>query len=336
MIEKKIKLNWWQINLNQRNIKKDFNNSLDKKLISQGSVTKKIEQKICSKLKIKHCVLNTSGTASLYLSLLYIKNRVNNSKKNEVIISDRSWISPAHAAYLLGLKLVFVDVKKDIPICDEKEITKKINNKTLCVICVQLNGRAVDVDYIKRKNKKIFIIEDAAQSFYSKKNENFIGTRGDIGIFSFSMGKIITSGQGGAIITNSKKIFNSIKLLKNNGIIDRYVDKWNMPGFNFKFTDIQASILISQINNLKQNKSKLINLFNYYKKKIKNIPNIELVDKKLEKGRIPLYIECISKNKKIIFKKIIDSKKFIRTNYQCLYKTKYFKDFVKKKEIFKK
>ena len=91
------------------------------------------------------------------------------------------------------LKLIFVDTKKDQPLPDENELISKIN-KTLCIICVQLNGRSIDVNYIKKK--KVFILEDVAQSFYSKTNNSYIGTNGDIGIF-FSMGKIVTSGQGG-------------------------------------------------------------------------------------------------------------------------------------------
>ena len=110
------------------------------------------------------------------------------------------------------------------------------------------------------------------------------------------MGKIVTSGQGGAIVTKNNNIYKSILLLKNNGVTNRYVDKWNSPGLNFKFTDIQASILLEQIKKLK-NKKKLNKLFFYYKKILINIPNIKLVDEKLVNGRIPLYIECYSKKK---------------------------------------
>ena len=91
-------------------------------------------------------------------------------------------------AYILGLKLVFVDTKKDQPLPDENELISKINNKTLCIICVQLNGRSIDVNYIK-KEKSIYL-RRCAQSFYSKTKNSYIGTNGDIGIFSFSMGKL--------------------------------------------------------------------------------------------------------------------------------------------------
>ena len=211
---KKINLDWWKININKPKIKSNLIATFDKKLFSQGNVSAKVESEICRKIKVKHCVLTPSGTSAILLALLYFKMKVDDPKKNEVIISDRSWISPAHAAYFLDLKLIFVDTKKDEPLPDENEIISKVNSKTLCIVCVQLNGRAIDVNYIK-KRKKVLILEDAAQSFYSKYNNKFVGTNGDIGTLSFSMGKIVTSGQGGAIITNNKNIYNSINLLKN-------------------------------------------------------------------------------------------------------------------------
>jgi|TARA_B110000483_G_scaffold243516_1_gene333778 dTDP-4-amino-4,6-dideoxygalactose transaminase len=333
-MKEKINLNWWAININRAKTRKDLLNSFDKKLFSQGKISAEVENEICKKIKSKYCILTPSGTSAIVLSLMYFKMRVNDPKKNEVIISDRSWISPAHAAYFLNLKLVFVDTKKDLPLPDENDIISKINKKTLCVICVQLNGRAIDVNYIKNK-KKVFILEDAAQSFYSKSKKNFIGTTADIGILSFSMGKIVTSGQGGAVITNSNIINKSIKLLKNNGIENRYVDKWNSPGLNFKFTDIQATILLEQIKKIKETKKKLIKLYLYYKKRLNEINDIVLVDDKLVTGRIPLYIECYSKKKNLIFNKIKNSKKMIRVNYQSLHKTEYFQKFLSNKKTFK-
>ena len=332
-MKEKINLNWWNIDINRSKTRKDLLNSFDKKLFSQGKISSKVENEICKKIKSKHCILTPSGTSAVMLSLMYFKMKTNDPKKNEIIISDRSWISPAHAAYFLNLKLVFVDTKKDLPLPDENDIISKINEKTLCIICVQLNGRAIDINYIKNK-KKVFILEDAAQSFYSKAKNKFIGTSADIGILSFSMGKIVTSGQGGAVITNSNTINKSIRLLKNNGIENRYVDKWNSPGLNFKFTDIQAAILLQQIKKIEQTKRKLIRLYYFYKKKLNEINDIFLVDEKLVTGRIPLYIECYSKKKNLIFNKIKNSKKMIRVNYQSLHKTEYFRKFLRSKKIF--
>ena len=79
-----------------------------------------------------------------------------------------------------------------------------------------------------KKRKKVFILEDAAQSFYSKTKNSYIGTNGDIGVFSFSMGKIVTSGQGGAIVTKNNNIYKSILLLKNNGVINVKKKKFNI------------------------------------------------------------------------------------------------------------
>ena len=161
----KMNLNWWAININRAKMRKDLLNSFDKKLFSQGKISAEAENEICKKIKSKYCILTPSGTSAIVLSLMYFKMRANDPKKNEVIISDRSWISPAHAAYFLNLKLVFVDTKKDLPLPDENDIISKINKKTLCVICVQLNGRAIDVNYINRVTKGVYEFGSVFKTF---------------------------------------------------------------------------------------------------------------------------------------------------------------------------
>ena len=99
-MKKKLGLNWWNININKPKIKSNLIDSFDKRFFSQGKISAKVEKEIC-KIKIQHCALTPSGTTAIYLALLYFKMKVNDSKKNEVIISDRSWISPAHALIFL-------------------------------------------------------------------------------------------------------------------------------------------------------------------------------------------------------------------------------------------
>ncbi len=329
---KKINLNWWNINIVNKKNKANLFKAFKNKKFTQGSVCEILEEKVRKKINAKHALLTPNGSSALLLALIYFKQL--KPSKTEVLISNRSWIAPAHAAYVLGLKLKFVDVKKDYPMPDEKQIIKKINNKTLCVICVQLNGRSVDVTFLKKKCKDVFLLEDSAQSFFSKTNEKFIGTNGHAGILSFSMGKIVSSGQGGALITNDSKMFHKLKLIKNHGIINRYTDKWGTFGFNFKFTDIQASILLNQIDNLENTKKKLLKLYNYYKKKLEKNKNIKLIDEKLSKGQIPLYIECYSTKKLKIINLLKKYNVYPRVNYPSLHTTKYFKKFLKKNENF--
>jgi len=330
---------WWKIKINQENLKQ-INNSFKSKHFSEGRVTKNLELKIKNYLKVKYSIVTTSGTSAIFLILIYLCQKY--KKKNEIIISNRSWISPAHSSHILGLKLFLVDVKKNFPIANEEKIIQSINKNTLAIICVQLNGRSVDIDFIKKsKNYKMykpFILEDAAQSFSSKHNKKYIGTIGNAGILSFSMGKIVSSGQGGAVITNNKNLDRKLRLIKNNGIVNRYTDTWNTFGLNFKFTDIQASLLIKQINKIHINIKKLRSLYKFYEKNLKEIKSLSLIysSKDFKNGWVPLYVECLSNKRNKIIKLLNKNKIQARKIYPSLNTTKYLITKGKKFEASKK
>lgn len=317
---------WWKIKINKENLKQ-VNNSFKSKLFSEGVITKKLETKIKKYLKVKHVIATTSGTSAILLILIYLQQKY--KFKNEIIISNRSWISPAHSCHILGLKLHLVDVKKNYPIANEEKIIQSINKKTLAIICVQLNGKSVDISKIKKsknyKKYKPFILEDSAQSFSSKHNGKFIGTFGDAGILSFSMGKIVSSGQGGAIITDDNLLDKKLRLIKNNGIINRYTDRWNTFGLNFKFTDIQASLLLKQIDKINFNVKKLKSLYKFYENNLKNTKSLSLIytSKDFKHGWVPLYVECLSSKRDKILNILKKNKIQARKIYPSLNSTKY-------------
>ena len=215
-------ISWWKIkfdNREKRSLIKAFN---DRKL-SQGPFTKILENKISDKLKVKYACAVTSGTSSLILGLYSLGFKPG----DEIIVPNRTWVATAHAAKVLGLKVVLCDVKKNIPIIDETQISKLITKKTKAIICVHLNGRGCDIKKIKKiiHKRNISIIEDSAQALFSKFKKNvFLGTIGDIGCFSFAMTKILPTGQGGLIVTNNRKIYNKIKLVKNHGVVDNFTE----------------------------------------------------------------------------------------------------------------
>ena len=151
---KKIKnLNWWNININRKKTRADLVKSFDKKLFSQGEISKRVENEICKKLKSKYCILTPSGTAAIFLSLLYFKIKINDPKKNEVIISDRSWISPAHAAYFLNLKLSFLGMSDVVSATmDELTASNKLDQvvELEAVMEIDLLARSVAKEYVEK------------------------------------------------------------------------------------------------------------------------------------------------------------------------------------------
>ena len=145
------------------------------------------------------------------------------------------------------------------------------------------------------------MIEDAAQSFGCKfrQNKKYAGTFSDIGCFSLSIAKTISSGQGGFIVTNNQSIFMSLKKIKNNGLLDiKNIKNWGKEGLNFKYTDILATLAISDLNRFEYYKKNLINLYKIYLNNLNN-KKIKILTVDYKNGEIPQYIEviCNQRNK---------------------------------------
>src|SRR5262249_1301273 len=138
---------------------------------------------------------------------------------DEVIVPDYTMIASANAVVLAGAKPVFVDIELDT-LCLDLELTEKaITCATRAIMLVSLNGRAPDMDAIMALAQRhgLFVVEDAAQSLGSRWRGKHLGTFGVIGSFSFSAPKVITTGQGGALITDDPELFDRISKIKDFG-----------------------------------------------------------------------------------------------------------------------
>ena len=133
------------------------------------------------------------------------------------------------------------------------------------------------------------------QCFWLKNYKN-LGTFGICGCYSFAPNKIITTGQGGLVVTNDKKIYKKIKQLKDQGRIKSRDSKsyYTYRGFNFKFTDLQASLGISQLKSLKKRMKKLIQINNFYNKNLIQNDKFKIIHFNLEKGELPLWTDIYS------------------------------------------
>lgn len=250
--------------------------------------TEEFEKMICEYTGAKYCSVVSNGTISLFLALkaLGIKNR------DEVIVPDYTMIATPNAVMMVGAKPVFVDV--DDSLCLNTELVKKaITTRTKAVIHVSINGRAGDLNNLKKlcKDNKIHLVEDAAQSLGSFHKGKHLGRFGEFGSFSFSMPKIITTGQGGALITDSGELYNRVEKLKDFGRIKTGVDWHDTLGWNFKFTDLQAVLGIEQMKKLPERvKRKKVMLALYYKL-LKNVKKIKLIETSPETS--PWFIEVL-------------------------------------------
>ena len=283
-------INWWANKFSNDEIKKVVN-SIQNKKISQGDVTRQFEEDICKFLNVKYAIAVSSGSIALLLALMAIDVEPD----DEVIIPNRTWIATAHAVSLLKAKVVPVDVQADLPSINTDLIEKSITNKTKAIIAVHMNGRSSNMKKIKSiaTKYKLFVIEDAAQALGSKNNKGFLGTQSDIGCFSLSVAKTVSSGQGGFLVTDNNKLAKKIRAMRTHGIENvKDPKRWQMLGFNFRYTDVLASIAIEQLKKINERVAYLKFIYKHYEKGLLNT-DFKLIPVNINSGEVPQYIECL-------------------------------------------
>ena len=238
--------------------------------------TEKFEELIKEFTGAEHCIVTTSGTVTLTLALLAIGIK----EGDEVIVPDLTMIATANAVKLIGANPVFVDVERETLNIDPVQVENAITAKTKAVIHVSLNGRCNNLHAFKEmcKSKGISLVEDAAQSLGSFYNDKHLGTIGDIGSLSFSSPKIITTGQGGALLTNNKKFAEKLRKLKDFGRLAGGNDIHDEIGFNFKFTDFQGVIGIEQMKKLPWRVSRKKAIWEKYRSNLADVDAVKWVD----------------------------------------------------------
>ncbi len=287
------------------------NNIIQKSEFIKGKNNLLLEKAI-SKIFKRNYVLNVnSGTDALIVAI----KSFNFKKNDEIIMTSNTWISAAYAIAINNAKPVFVDINKNNFQMDINNFKKKINKKTKACIITHLYGFPNQMDRIKKicKKRNIKIIEDLAQSHLAKYKNKLVGTFGDIAILSFYPSKNLGAlGDGGAIITNNKKLFLKCKMYANYGSLNFKKPNHDIIGINSRMDEIQAAFLLEKLKNLKKDTQERIKTAKKYdlhcdklnikrienKKDFKNvyhlypiiISNRDNVKKKLEKNKISTQI----------------------------------------------
>ena len=281
--------------------------------ITESKFTTKFEELFAKKIHCKYAVAFPNGTLTLTAILLSLGIKPN----DEVIIP--SYIK------LIGAKPIFCDISKENLCLSHTEIINKISKKTKAIIYVTLNGRSGDIDKIKKfcLKKKLHLIEDSAHSIGSYFKKKHHGNFGVASSFSFSTPKIITTGQGGMIATNNKNLYNKIKKIKNFGRNNDGNDIYETIGFNFKFTDLQAVLGISQISDLEKRIKKKREIFKYYWDYLSNNKNVKMFD--FAKNETPWFVDIYIENPEKLQKYLKLKKISSRLVYPSLNTLKIFK-----------
>ena len=193
-------------------------------------------------LGIRNAVTCSSGTSALHLAL----EAINVRSGDEVIIPSFSMGAISFAVSYTRARIVLVDSELNTWNIDSSQIEKKITPKTKAIIVMHTYGHPADLDPIIKlcKGRNITLIEDAAEAHGAEYHGKKVGSIGDIGCFSFFSNKIITTGEGGAVVTNDDEISNNVKILRDMAFSRNPSKKFlhERIGFNYRMTNMQAAL----------------------------------------------------------------------------------------------
>lgn len=260
--------------------------------ITEFKKTEELEKMLADYTGAKHCIMVTNGTISLVMALLALDIKAG----DEVLIPNLTMIASPNSCTLIGAKPVFVDIEPDTLCMDLDKAKKAITKKTKALMYVALNGRSADMkkvlDFCRANN--LFLIEDAAQALGCFQGKH-LGTFGEIGSLSFSVPKIITMGQGGALLTNDDKLNKKIRSIKDFGRARGGIDIHDEMGWNFKITDLQAVIGIEQMKKLDFRVKRKKEIYKRYEKNLKAVKQVEFIKTNLQ-NTSPWFIDIYVPN----------------------------------------
>jgi len=323
---------------------KAVSKALKNEQITSGLLVKNFETKISKYLGVKYSTVCSSGTSALHMAF----NSIKLNKNDVILMPSMTFIASYSMAKAFGAKVYLIDIDpysgQITPETIEKCIIKNNLKKIKCLVTMHLGGYPKNIETIYKLKKKynFIIIEDACHAFgaeYKYKNNFFkIGSckHSDIACFSFHPLKTITTGEGGAVTTNNKSFQQSFTKFRSHGFIKK--NHWNYEienfGFNYRLSDINCALGISQLNKIKKFLIKRKKIFEIYKKHLKKfsdvIRTIEFDDN--DRPSYHLFIIFLKKTNK--FKKdnlinfFLKKNIILKQHYKPIYK---FKIFDKKK-----
>jgi UDP-4-amino-4,6-dideoxy-N-acetyl-beta-L-altrosamine transaminase len=226
--------------------------------ITTGPKIAEFEDALCSYIGCKYAVAVNSGTSALDIAV----QTLNLPEGSEVITTPFTFVGSSNAILYNNSKPVFADIEKETRNINPNEIRKKITDKTKAIIYVDYAGQPCDIEELKAiaTEYDLYLIEDACHAIGAEYKAKKIGNFADMTVFSFHPVKHITTGEGGAVVTNNEEFYDRLKILRNHGIDKSALDRFGpgagwaydlkLLGRNYRLTDFQAALGISQLKKL--------------------------------------------------------------------------------------
>lgn len=305
--------------------------------LTQGKKVQEFEESLCNYTGAKYAVTFNSATSAL----LGAYSVCGISKGDEIITTPISFVATSNMFIQLDAKPIWCDIKPDGNI-DENKIEKLITSKTKAIVPVDFAGKPVEIFKINEIAKKhnLLLIQDSSHALGSSVNGKKIGSFADMTIFSFHAIKPITTGEGGAVLTDNEEFAKKLRLFRSHGMLKGELWKSDMisMGHNFRMTEIAASLGLTQIKKLDSfifSRNKIAKYYNERFKESEFFTTIEISDNLTSAHH--LYPILLNKKfhafKEEIFKELQQQGLGIQVHYKPIYQNSFYKEKFGEKEL---
>lgn len=250
-----------------------------------GPKITELEEKLCKLTGAKYAVVCSNGTAALHMACM----AAGVTKEDEVITTPITFAASANCALYCGAKPVFADINEKTYNIDPQKVKKVTTEKTKAVVAVDFTGQSVELDALMAhcKERGLVLIEDGAHVIGTKYRGQMNGSIADMTTFSFHPVKTVTAGEGGAVMTNSEEYYKKLLLARSHGITRDvsqmeaeaqggwYYEQIDL-GYNYRMTDMQAGLLISQLDKLPMFSERRKEIVAKYDAAFRQMPEIQV------------------------------------------------------------
>lgn len=315
-----------------------------KQYLTCGPIVKEFENKLSQYTGAKYCVSVNNGTSALHLACLAIDIK----EGDEVIVPAITFAATSNSVLYCNGKPIFCDIDQDTLNIDCTKIESLITHKTKAIICVDMGGQLCDYHSLRKICKKynLILIEDAAHSIGGKTKScvrtSYVGSFADLTTFSFHPVKNMTTGEGGAIMTNNENFYNKIVQLRNHGITKNFEKRnltnthdydINMLGYNYRLPDINAALGLSQLKKLDLFMERREDIKNKYIQKLKNHPYIKPLKYKFNSANHLFIVRIKNGKRDEVYNKLKQKNIFCNVHYKPVYLFSYYQTLGYKKGL---
>lgn len=297
--------------------------------LTTGPKVAEFETRLAKLSGSRYAVASSNGTTALHLAYLALGI----GPGDEVIVSPNTFVATTNMLLVLGAKPVFCDIRLDTYNIDETKIERLINKRTRAIVAVHFAGQPCEMNFIWRiaKKYKLLVIEDAAHALGAHYIKKPIGAgKSDAVTFSFHPVKSITTGEGGAVLTNDKETYERLKILRSQGVTkdEKGFNIMTTLGYNYRLTDLQAALGISQLKKLSKFVSTRWKLAARYHKLLAKQSNIILpkITPSTESSWHLYVIRTIkNKDRLPLYKHLLKHGVGANFHYPCVYAHPYYR-----------